>query len=317
MNSLILLALSLNTIYVHKLMKLVNLLMTVLLLIAVTPSVFACSTCMVGDPTQSLMGAEKPFRNRLRVSTDFMMRSEELGRDGFNKKVIDEIRQSFNIAYAPSSRWMLGANVPYINRQLESFNLAQQEITAPGDITFTFKHFMQQSEFMQKHMYGFLGGVKLSTAAEQKDSNGIALDFDVQVGQGADVANLGAWYAHFNFPFLYYGSASYHVASTGFQEFQAGNALVFNATAQYATSYGMAYYAGMEGRSSKRDIFSGVTDDDSGGNIVFITPGLVYTIQPELILNVVLKLPLVERLNGEHEESTIFSIGVTYDFEIH
>ena len=282
-----------------------------------SPALLACSTCMVGDPTQSLMGAEKPFENRLRISTDFLSRSEELGSEGFNKKVIDEIRQSFNIAYAPSSRWMIGANVPYVNRQLESFNLAQQEVTSLGDVSFTVKNFMQQSEFMQKHMYGFLGGVKLSTASEQKDSNGIALDFDVQVGQGADVANLGAWYAHFNFPFLYYGSASYHVASSGFQDFQAGNALVFNATAQYATSYGMAYYVGLEGRSSKRDTFSDVIDDDSGGNIVFITPGLVYTLQPELILNLVVKLPAMDRLNGEHEESTIFSVGVTYDFEIH
>ena len=282
-----------------------------------SPALLACSTCMVGDPTQSLMGAEKPFENRLRISTDFLSRSEELGREGFNKKVIDEIRQSFNIAYAPSSRWMIGANVPYVNRQLESFNLSQQEVTSLGDVSFTVKNFMQQSEFMQKHMYGFLGGVKLSTASEQKDSNGIALDFDVQVGQGADVANLGAWYAHFNFPFLYYGSASYHVASSGFQDFQAGNALVFNATAQYATSYGMAYYVGLEGRSSKRDTFSDVIDDDSGGNIVFITPGLVYTLQPELILNLVVKLPAMDRLNGEHEESTIFSVGVTYDFEIH
>jgi len=282
-----------------------------------TPIAMACSTCMVGDPTQSLMGAEKPFENRLRFSADLMTRSEELGEEGFNKKEIDEIRGSLNFAYAPSTRLMLGINIPYVNRQLTSFNLSEQEITALGDITLTVKNFMQEKEFLQNHMYGLLGGVKLPTAKEHNGDDGLPLDFDVQVGQGATVVNAGAWYSHFNYPYLFYTSASYHVASEGYQDFQAGDALVFNATAQYAKSHTLSFGFGMEGRWSQKDTFANVDDPDSGGTIIFLAPGVVYTIKEDLLINAVVKFPTIDSLNGNHEEGAIFTIGVTYDFEIH
>jgi len=282
-----------------------------------SPMAMACSTCMVGDPTQSLMGAEKPFDNRLRFSLDYLSRSEELGVDGFNKKTIDEKRVSLNLAYAPNTRLMFGVNLPYVNRQLQSFNLSDQEVTALGDITITVKNFLQDKEFMQKHMYGLLGGLKLPTANEQVDSNGVPLDFDVQAGQGATVANLGLWYANFNFPYLFYTSASYYVANEGFQKFQAGDALVFNATAQYTTKQNLSYYLGLEGRSSQKDSFSGIEDDDSGGTMIFVAPGIIYTLKQDLLLNATVKLPAIDQLNGEHDEGTIINIGLTYDFEIH
>ncbi len=277
----------------------------------------ACSTCMVGDPTQSLMGAEKPYEDRLRLSVSVLSRSEELGRAGFNKKVIDENRVSLSLAYAPTTRLMLGINVPYVNRQLESFNLANQEVTTLGDITITVKNFLQEKVFLQKHMYGLLGGVKLPTASEQDDSNGTPLDFDVQAGQGATVINAGAWYANFNYPYLFYTSASYHVATEGYQDFQAGDALVFNATAQYSTEHSVSYYLGMEGRSSQKDTFDNIKDEDSGGTIIFIAPGLIYNFTPDLLLNAAVKFSAIDELNGDHDEGTIVTIGVTYDFEMH
>ena len=62
------------------------------------PLAMACSTCMVGDPTLTLMGAEKPYEDRLRFSLNYLSRSEELGRDGFNKKIIEEQRVTADIA---------------------------------------------------------------------------------------------------------------------------------------------------------------------------------------------------------------------------
>lgn len=281
------------------------------------PIAMACSTCMVGDPTQSLMGAEKPFENRLRFSLDYMSRNEALGREGFNKKVIDENRVSFNLAYAPSTRLMLGVNIPYINRQLETFNLAAQEVTTLGDITITVKNYMQKKDFLQNHMYGLLGGLKLPTAAEQDDKNGIPLDFDVQAGQGATVANFGVWYANFSYPYLFYTSASYHIATDGYQEFHAGDALVYNATAQYSSKHKLSYVLGLEGRSSQKDTFSNIDDEDSGGTIIFIAPGLIYNITTDLILNAAIKFAAIDQLNGDHSEGTIITLGVTYDFKIH
>lgn len=285
-----------------------------------SPVAYACSTCMVGDPTQSLMGAEKPFEDRLRMSLDYLSRSETLGSDKNsinNQKDITEQRVSLNLAYAPSKRFMLGMNIPYVNRELESFDLSKEEVKTLGDITITVKNFMQEKEFLQKHMYGFLGGLKLPTASEQTDDDGAPLDFDVQAGQGATVVNAGFWYSHFAYPYLFYTSANYYVATEGYQEFQAGDALVYNATAQYASSPSISLYLSMEGRASEKDSFADIDDEDSGGNIVFLAPGIIYTIKQDLLLNAVYKYPAIDDLNGDHEEGPIFSIGVTYDFQIH
>jgi hypothetical protein len=157
----------------------------------------------------------------------------------------------------------------------------------------------------------------LPTADEAVDSNGEPLDFDVQVGQGATVINAGGWYANYNYPYMFYTSGTYHVASEGYQEFQAGDALIYNAMGQYASKHSVAYYLGLQGRTSQRDTFSGVDDPDSGGTIVFITPGFIYTIVQDLLLNATVKLPVIDALNGDHEEGTIFKIGLTYDFQIH
>ena len=288
-----------------------------IILVTVSGSAIACSTCMVGDPTLSLMGMEKPFSDRLRLSVDYLSRSEELGREDFNLKTIDEQRLSLNLAYAPTARLMLGINLPYVEKQLDSYNLADQKASAPGDVTLMVKSYWQEEDSFQRHMYGFLGGIKLGTASEVKDSQGVPLDFDVQPGQGANVVNAGLWYAHFRFPYLLYASASYHIANEGFQGFEAGDALVFNATAQYALNTRFAWYLGVEGRSSDSDRYSAIEDPNSGGAIAFLTPGIVYTLQPDLLLNAVFKYPAIDKLDGDHEESAILSIGVTYDFQLH
>jgi hypothetical protein len=282
-----------------------------------SPLAMACSTCMVGDPTLSLMGAEKPYADRLRLSLDYLSRSEEIGVAGYNKKTIDEKMVALSLAYAPTSRLMFGLTIPYAQRHLQSYNLTDEEVTEWGDTTITVKNFLQDKNFLQKHMYGLLGSIKLPTGAEQYDSTGQPLDFDVQVGQGAYVGGIGAWYAQYNYPYLFYTSASYYVASEGYQDFQAGNALVFNAMAQYASLQHLAYYLGLEGRDSEKDAFSGVDDDDSGGTIVYLAPGVIYTIKQDLLLNASVKFPAIDALNGNHEEGTIFTIGVTYDFEMH
>ncbi len=289
----------------------------VLMLMPASRPTLACSTCMVGDPTQSLMGAEKPYEERFRISVDYLSRSEEIGREGFNLKTINENRLSLNLAYAPSTRWMLGASLPFVDRDLETFNLSDQSVSAVGDISLSAKSYWQEEESFQRHMYGFLGGIKLPTASEEKDADGEPLDFDVQAGQGATVINAGLWHAWFRYPWLVYSSASYHVAGEGFQDFQAGDAITFNSTLQYAPSQTLAWYLGVEGRYSETDQFDGIDDPDSGGTVLFLTPGLIYTLKTDWLLNVVFKYPALNDLDGDHEENAIISFGIIHDLHIH
>lgn len=281
-------------------------------------SVLACSTCMVGDPTLTLMGVEKPFEGRLRTSFDYVTRTEKLGKEGVNRKKIDEDRYILSFAYAPNRRWMLGLSIPWVKRKLDSFNLVEEKVDALGDVQLDIKSFLQSEEVSRNNQYGLLGGIRFPTADEQSD-NGEKLDFDVQPGTGATAVKLGAWYSHFAFPYLFYVSSFYQVqVEEGFQGFDAGDSVVLNSGVQYATNYDLAFQLGFEGRWSDTDSFDDTGDDpDSGGTIGYLAPGLVYTPRTDLLLNATIKLPVIEELDGDHKESTIYSIGVVYDFDIH
>lgn len=281
-----------------------------------SPVAYACSTCMVGDPTQTLMGAEKPYKDRLRFSLDIMGRDESVGQAGVNQNNIDEVRTSFNLAWAPSQRMMLSVGVPIVDRQLDMATLAQEEVTSLGDVTINIKTFMQEKENFVRNMYGLLAGVRLPTATEQK-VNGAPLDFDVQPGTGATTFNVGAWYAHYRFPWLFYISSAYHIANEGDQQFQAGDALVLNASVQYAANHKLSFPIGLEARWSDKDNFAGVVEENSGGVLAYIAPGVIYTLKEDLLINFAVKVPVVEELNGFHEEGSIITFGITYDFDLH
>lgn len=287
-----------------------------LLAILVSESALACSTCMVGDPTQTLMGAEKPFENRLRFSVDMMARDESVGEVGVNRNDVDELRTTFSAAWAPNRRMMLSVAVPLLDKQLESVTLAQEDVQALGDTTISVKTYMQEKESFVKDMYGLLGGVRLPTASEQV-VNGTPLNFDVQPGTGATTFNVGGWYAHYRFPWLFYASTAYHIASEGDQQFQAGDAMVLNLSTQYALDHKLSFPVSLEARWSDYDSFAGVREDDSGGVLAYIAPGVIYTLKSDLLLNFAVKIPVIEELNGFHEEGTIITFGITYDVNLH
>ena len=277
----------------------------------------ACSTCMVGDPTLTLMGTEKPYEGRLRMSLDYFSRDEEIGVEGVNKRTIDDQRVRLDFAWAPTRRIMLGLRLPYVRRTLESFNLETQESTALGDVRLTAKFFLQKKDSFQTHMYGLLAGARLPTADEQT-SNGVPLEFDAQPGIGATVYNAGAWYSYFDFPWLVYLSGTYHyMPDEGFQGFNAGDALVTTLGMQYATDYNYAFQLSFDTRYSEKDTFFDIEDPDSGGFIGYLSPGFVYSAKTDLLFFANIKLPVVDNLNGNHEEGAIFNIGVTYDFSLH
>ena len=206
---------------------------------------------------------------------------------------------------------------PVPNRTLDSFNLETQESTALGDIRVTAKFFLQEKDSFQTHMYGLLAGARLPTAQEQT-SNGIPLEFDAQPGIGAGVINAGIWYSYYNFPWLGHFSSTYHhMPNEGFQGFLAGDALVTTIGLQYASTFKYAFQLAFDTRYSQKDTFFDIEDPDSGGFIGYLSPGFVYSVKTDLLFFANIKLPVVDNLNGNHEEGAIFNIGVTYDFSLH
>lgn len=280
---------------------------------------WACATCTVGDPSLTVMGTEKNFAGRWRLSTDFLQREETIGMAGINQREVSESRLTLGISYAPAQDWVLSVQLPIVRKELTNINLSTAEQTAVGDVTLSAKQFLYQDRPIQtQHMAGWLVGMRLPTGQEQNDDQGNPLDIDVQPGAGNWVPSLGAWYGYYRFPWFGYLSSTLHYPmGEGYADFEEGTALLTTAMLQYAPNYSLALQLGLDTRWSEKHRYAGVADEDSGGFIGFLAPGLVINLAEDLLFHVTVQVPVFDKLQGEHEENAIYRFGLTYDFSSH
>lgn len=275
----------------------------------------ACSTCLVGDPTLTLMGTEKSYSGRLRLSLLYGYRTEEVGVARFNQIELTEHRTTLGLTYAFNKDISLSARLPYLDKRLEYANLAEQNNRALGDLELTGKITLSTDDLnAHRHLWGTIVGIRLPTASEQKTINGQTADIDNQTGTGAYVPQAGVWYGFYRYPYFIYTSGVVHYAFEGFGDFKAGTAVVGTVTTQYAINYKIALQLGLDSRWSAANHFDGQTDPDSGGIISFLSPKLIYSPTSDLIIHFGFQYPVLNRLDGEHKEGTTIELGVTYDF---
>jgi hypothetical protein len=270
------------------------------------PSSFACSTCMVGDPTLNLMGTEKSFEGRLRFSADYLSRIEKMGLEHFNQTKLTEQRLTLGLGYAWDEKLNLSMRLPLVRKQLQFVNLAEQTHSGVGDLDISAKWTLSPHP---QHLWGIIGGSRLPTA--QKINN---LDIDGQSGTGAFVPNLGIWYGFYRYPHFLYASGVYHYAFEGFDNFKAGDAFVSTFAGQVAFNHSLAFQLALETRWSKQNTTNNQTDPDSGGTLGFLSPKIIYSITPDILLNVGVQIPVIKKLKGNHQEERTLQFGVIYDF---
>lgn len=276
----------------------------------------ACSTCHCGDPTLTVHGEEIPYAGRLRPVTQFRYQTEEMGYAGINKQKIEEFRGSFSLAWAPAAWGTFGITVPVVSRNLETVSLATSKATSLGDVDLQGKFFLfQEREASPRHRAGLIVGLRLPTAIEQKNALGVPLSFDVQPGAAALIPRGGAWYGYYRDPFSFYASAVAHWGAThGIQGYEFGTAGTFTMATQYQPAPWLALRLGMDARVSRNDRYYGITDPDSGGFIAFLSPAVSVEFVEDLLGSIEVQIPVIDRLNGAHDENTAVLASLAYDF---
>ena len=91
----------------------------------------------------------------------------------------------------------------------------------------------------------------------------------------------------------------------GYAEFDYGSSIKISSTVQYAVNYQFALRLGADLRWSGRDSYADVREENSGGFIAYLAPGIVVTIAPDLILHGTVQIPAIDQLNGEQQEKNI------------
>ncbi|MGB0956073.1 MAG: hypothetical protein ACPGZP_08735 [Panacagrimonas sp.] len=278
-----------------------------------TPAAMACSTCKCGDYTITLLGAERPYENRLRLGLDALYRSETEG-SGVGERKTTEFRTLFGAAWSPNRTLTLAVQIPWVRKELEDANLAQADADGLGDIDLIARYVLLRNDAGSgNHLAGARLGLRLPTSQEV-EHNGELLDIDVQPDAGSTVPNVGGWYSYFRFPWFVSASLTYFSFGDANQDFAPGDAVVASVLTQYALDPVWALQGGLDARWADSNRFSGVENPDSGGTLAMAFVGVAARAFNELVISAGVQLPLIDDLNGEQQEDAVFRSSLAFDF---
>lgn len=274
----------------------------------------ACASCGCGDPTLTSLGAEKPFRNRLRLSLDGRYRTDKIGQFGVDQIALNEWRLDGQVAWAPHERLFLVGTVPLLARTVSYVNGGEIKTTGIGDIELRAKAFVFQDRVMfPQHLLAVHAGIKIPTAPMQHGPDGSKLPIEVQPGTGSWDPLVGVSYAFFTRPWSFYTSASAAVPLRGTDEFRASRSLRLAASVQRQFIPQLALRLGADVRIDGKSYEDGAPERDSGGAIAFASPELLISPITDLIFVLSVRVPVVQALNGYHREGPILGFAIAYD----
>lgn len=179
-----------------------------------------------------------------------------------------------------------------------------------GDATLFGEYRFLRSVDQQTHLAA-LFGVKLPTGETRRKHDGERLETGFQPGSGSTDGLLGVAATHLSGALSYDASLLYSVVTTGAQHTDLGDVLSYNLATSYrlggerpANPYDLTQphawdlILELNGEHRDRERTHGEREENTGGNIVYLAPGVRYLNKTGWGLALSLGVPVVENLNG-------------------
>jgi hypothetical protein len=221
------------------------------------------------------------------------------------------LTQQYTLFYALSKSVSLSALVPVPRRHSEQISSEGLMVTGNqfgiGDVAFLVRYKPYVGHGMEStYILSFVGGLKLPTGrTDGRDSQGDLLDAHVQLGTGSTDVLVGAS------GFAAAGQTAFIVnvlggfTGKGSNGHQFGNTLNYDATVRYGIlpeSYDSPQLfatVSLNGELRGHERQDGILDQNSGGNVLYISPGLQLFVTPALTLELSYQQPIVHSLFGQ------------------
>lgn len=274
----------------------------------------ACGTCGVGDPTLTITGFEQPKKHRFRSSATIRHRNDRIGDARVDELQLAEQRLELAGAYSPTDRLTISAMMPVVHRFVTAVNLAEADIWAPGDFELRMRGVIYRDRaFAPRHLVSLIGGLEFPTSSIEVDADGVPLPLEFQSGTGSWDPIAGVSYALFSDPWSLYVSSVSTFPTTGTADTRAGISTRQTAMMQIQPWTFLAFQAGAEFRWDGPGYIQGVRDPNTGGHITYGTLGIVGMPHDSVLLHLTAAIPIVQRLDGDHEESVAVIGGLIYE----
>ncbi|MBI2466751.1 MAG: transporter [Candidatus Rokubacteria bacterium] len=227
---------------------------------------------------------------------------------------VTTFEEDLTAVYGLARDLTVGATLPIVERRLRFDDAAGQRRTISadglGDLTLVgaYRVFRRDVERGTTQV-SLLGGLKLPTGATDiRDSDlprltggtKTRLPPSLQPGSGSVDGIVGLAGFHNMDRLSFYASVQGKLNTEGAQDFQAGDSLFYDLSADYVLlpERNMFLILELNGVVTARAEQAGRTVRDSGGHLLLVSPGIQYLPIPPLILEASVQIPIYRDLNG-------------------
>lgn len=280
---------------------------------------------------RTLFGGFTLGATRLRVTEAGTLKEGTTSVGDPRDQNVTTFEEDITIVYGATRDLTLGVTQPILERRLRFDDSTGERRTiaadGPGDLSLVGVYrFYRRDVERSTTQVSFIGGLKLpSGATDIEDSNlprltgapGKRLPPSLQLGSGSVDGIIGLAAFHNMDRLSFYADVQGKLNTEGAQDFRAGDTVFYDLSADYVLLPERNLFVVLElnGISTRRAEQAGRGVRDSGGQLLFIAPGLEYLPRPNLILEASVQVPIYRDLNGRQlapDWSVV--VGVRYLF---
>lgn len=229
-------------------------------------------------------------------------------------QTLTTVEEDITLVYGATRDLTLAATLPLVQRRLRFTGPGGERRTiaaeGPGDLRLVgvYRFFRRDVE-RGTTQASFLGGLTLPTGTTDltdsdlpslTERSGTRLPPSLQLGSESVDGIVGLAAMHNRDRLTFYADMQGKLNTEGAQDVKAGNTLFYDLSVDYTLFSGRNLFLILElnGASTSRAEQAGRTVRSSGGQLLFISPGLQYLPIPNLILEGSVQIPIYQNLNG-------------------
>ena len=217
-----------------------------------------------------------------------------------------------SLFYGLSNRFMVTATVPYVFNQM-TFVGETEKADGFGDPEVTALVSVLPNTMGRINLQAVAGARMPLGKSELTNDHGDLLDPHIQAGSGAWAGSFGLQAMLANGSLPLFASAGYQVNGTNDQNFAYGDVWRYNFAAQKTLGKLFDLIGEINGRYAQYDQESGENDPNSGGSVVYVSPGLRLRMFSALSLRAQVQIPVIEELHGVQDEDVNFRTGLIWE----
>ncbi len=229
-----------------------------------------------------------------------------------------EFRPSLRASYGITNQLTLSAELPYsfkrIEEQAPSGNTASST-SGFGDAELTLAWSTPFAR-TQKETWtlGFGGTLKTPTGSNNSIRNSERLDEHLQPGSGSYDWQFGSTIARVAVNSSEHVSLYVRLTGTNSFAYHYGKAILYNLGMQQRIAQSVFGTIQIDGRHASRDTQDRLDVDNTGGSVLYLSPGIRLRVTPRVSLIASVQIPVWENLYGIQSEKAVLNTGVSLDW---